>query len=76
VAHDQQPIVLLGDCQTLGGYPKIAHVITVDLPRAAQLRPNEEVRFRLISPEEARALFLARERDLERFRRGLQFHFL
>src|SRR6202043_369372 len=33
-----QPILLLGDCQTIGGYPKIAHVITVDLPVAAQLR--------------------------------------
>ena len=34
VANDGQPILLLGDCQTIGGYPKIAHVITVDLPRS------------------------------------------
>jgi antagonist of KipI len=71
VANDRQPIVLLGDCQTIGGYPKIAHVITVDLPRAAQLRPNDTVRFREVSPAEASALFLEREEDLCRFRIGL-----
>ena len=36
------PVVLLGDCQTIGGYPKIVHVITVDLGHAAQdARPLE-----------------------------------
>ena len=45
VPPNGKPILLLGDCQTIGGYPKIAHVITVDLPVAAQLRPGDEVRF-------------------------------
>lgn len=72
VAHDRQPILLLGDCQTLGGYPKIAHVITVDLPIAAQLRPNDRVRFREVDPAEARALFLERENDLRSFRAALR----
>ena len=71
VAHDGQPIVLLGDCQTIGGYPKIAHVITVDLPRAAQLRPNDTVRFQEVTAAEATALFAEREKDLQRFRIGL-----
>jgi len=71
VAHDGQPIVLLGDCQTIGGYPKIAHVITVDLPLAAQLRPNDTVRFEEVTPAEAAALFAERENDLRRFRVGL-----
>jgi len=71
VANDGQPILLLGDCQTIGGYPKIAHVITVDLPRAAQLRPNDTVRFEEVTPTEAGALFAGREKDLERFRVGL-----
>jgi len=71
VAHDGQPIVLLGDCQTIGGYPKIAHVISVDLPRAAQLRPNDTVRFQKLSFAEAGTLFAERERDLQRFRVGL-----
>lgn len=72
IAHDGQPILLLGDCQTLGGYPKIAHVITVDLPRAAQLRPNDTVRFQSVTTEDAEALFAERELDLARFRVGLQ----
>jgi antagonist of KipI len=66
------PIILLGDCQTIGGYPKIAHVITVDLPLAAQLRPDDSVRFREVTLAEAVALCRARELDLERFRIGLQ----
>jgi allophanate hydrolase len=40
-----QPIVLLADAQTAGGYPKIATVISADLPRLATRRPGETVRF-------------------------------
>ncbi len=72
VAHDGQPIVLLGDCQTIGGYPKIAHVITVDLAWAAQLQSGDTVRFQEVSLAEAAALAQERSRDLERFRVGLQ----
>jgi antagonist of KipI len=66
-----RPILLLGDCQTIGGYPKIAHVITIDLSIAAQLRPGETVRFQEISLSEAHRLLFGREQDLERFRIGL-----
>jgi antagonist of KipI len=69
------PILLLNDCQTIGGYPKIAHVITVDLPIAAQLCPGDRVRFTKVSLRDAHALLLERERNLEQFRRGLEFHF-
>jgi antagonist of KipI len=67
----QVPILLLGDCQTIGGYPKIAHVITVDLPIAAQLRTGDEVQFQETSISEAHSLLLRREEDLARFRIGL-----
>jgi len=66
-----QPILLLGDCQTIGGYPKIAHVITVDLGMAAQLRAGDRVRFSEVSLDDAHRLLLQRERALERFRIGL-----
>jgi antagonist of KipI len=69
-----QPIVLLGDCQTIGGYPKIAHVVTVDLPIAAQLRPGDQVRFREASLGEAYRLLAERNHDLEQFRVGLELH--
>ncbi|HMJ04878.1 MAG TPA: biotin-dependent carboxyltransferase family protein [Chthoniobacterales bacterium] len=71
VPPNGQPILLLGDCQTLGGYPKIAHVITVDLPLAAQLGSGATVRFAEISLPEAQRLYLEREGDLERLRIGL-----
>ena len=66
-----KPILLLGDCQTIGGYPKIAHVITVDLRVAAQLRAGDGVRFFEGSLQDAHRLLMERERDLERFRIGL-----
>jgi antagonist of KipI len=70
-----QPILLLGDCQTIGGYPKIAHVITVDLSVAAQLRAGDSVRFREISLAEAHRRLVERERYLEQFCRGIKLHF-
>jgi antagonist of KipI len=66
-----KPILLLGDCQTIGGYPKIAHVITVDLGIAAQLRAGDDVRFLEVSLEDANRLLLERKHDFERFRIGL-----
>lgn len=71
VPPNGEPILLLGDCQTLGGYPKIAHVVTVDLPAAAQLRPGDAVRFAEISLAEAQQLLSEREEDVQRFRVGL-----
>jgi antagonist of KipI len=66
-----KPILLLGDCQTIGGYPKMAHVITVDLGGAAQLRAGDGVRFSEVSLQDAHRLLIQRERDLERFRIGV-----
>jgi antagonist of KipI len=68
-----QPIILLGDCQTIGGYPKIAHVITVDLPVAAQLRAGDTMRFQEVSLAGAHRLLSERQQELERFRIGLSF---
>ena len=66
-----KPILLLGDCQTIGGYQKIAYVITVDLGIAAQLRAGDRVCFSEVSLQDAHRLLMERERDLERFRIGL-----
>jgi antagonist of KipI len=52
---DGQPIVLLADAQTIGGYPVLGQVIAADLPRAAQLRPGEPVCFEPVTLAEARA---------------------
>lgn len=49
-----EPLVLLADRQTTGGYPKIATVATVDLPLLAQVVPGDRVRFREATLMEAR----------------------
>jgi antagonist of KipI len=72
VPPNGKPILLLGDCQTMGGYPKIAHVITVDLPIAAQLWPGDLVRFHEVSLVEAQELLREREEDFARFRVGIE----
>lgn len=58
---DGQPIILLADRQTTGGYPKMAQLITVDLPSTAQLRPGGRVRFKPCSREEAATKLIQRE---------------
>ncbi len=50
------PIVLLADRQTTGGYPKIATVISADLPAMGRLRPGGKVAFEKVSVEEAQAI--------------------
>ncbi|UHQ21744.1 biotin-dependent carboxyltransferase family protein [Lysobacter sp. 5GHs7-4] len=52
---DGRPIVLLADAQTVGGYARLGHVIAADLPRLAQLRPNQHLRFRACNAAEAQA---------------------
>jgi biotin-dependent carboxylase-like uncharacterized protein len=56
-----QPILLMADRQTTGGYPKIATVITADLPLAGQLAPGDEVAFSACTRADA----IAAQRALE-----------
>ncbi|MGI4834245.1 MAG: biotin-dependent carboxyltransferase family protein [Janthinobacterium lividum] len=56
-----QPLVLLADCQTTGGYPRLAHVVAPDLAQLAQARPGAALRFAEVSLAEAHALYLAQE---------------
>jgi 5-oxoprolinase (ATP-hydrolysing) subunit C len=59
-----RPIVLMAERQTTGGYPKIATVASIDLPRLAQAMTGAPVRFKLISQDEAETLYLAQSRAL------------
>lgn len=71
VPADGQPILLMADCATTGGYPKVGCVASVDLPLAAQLRPGTKLRFAAISLEEAQSLFRQREDDIARLKVGI-----
>lgn len=62
VPTDGQPIVMMADRQTVGGYTKIATVISVDLPKLSQARPGMKVRFVRVGVDLAQTLYL---RNLE-----------
>jgi antagonist of KipI len=62
-----EPILLMADRQTAGGYPKIASVIAADLPLAGQLAPGDSIEFALCSRHEAASALIHRERSLLRF---------
>ncbi|HHY92714.1 MAG TPA: biotin-dependent carboxyltransferase, partial [Firmicutes bacterium] len=61
-----QPIVMLADRQTTGGYTKIATVISADLFRIGQAKPGDKVRFAAVSRQEAIALLREQEEKLQR----------
>ena len=68
VSGDGQPIVLMADRGTAGGYAKIATVITVDVWRLAQAAPGDSVRFREATLAEAREALRAQREWLDRIR--------
>jgi biotin-dependent carboxylase-like uncharacterized protein len=61
-----QPIALMAEHPTIGGYPRIGHVAAVDLPTLAQRRPGDAVRFAEIGLDEAQTRYLEREHALAR----------
>ncbi|GEN35678.1 biotin-dependent carboxyltransferase family protein [Aneurinibacillus danicus] len=75
VPPEGQPIALLADRQTAGGYPKIAQIISVDLPVIAQVKPGEKIRFQEVSLEEAEALYLAREKQIQQVKQGIALRY-
>ncbi len=52
---DGVPYILLAECQTIGGYPRIGSVVPADLPKVAQAAPGTAFRFRFLSVAEADA---------------------
>jgi biotin-dependent carboxylase-like uncharacterized protein len=54
ITPDGQPIVMMRDCPTIGGYPKIGTVFSLDLSKLAQLRPGQTIHFAPMSLAEAR----------------------
>jgi antagonist of KipI len=65
-----EPILLMADRQTAGGYPKIGCVIAADLPLAGQLAPGDFIEFDICPRQQAAAALIARERPLLRLADG------
>ena len=53
VTHEGDPIILMADAQTIGGYPRIARICAADIPLLAQTRPGVKIQFKEISAEES-----------------------
>jgi len=66
-----KPIVLLNDRQTVGGYAKIATVISVDIPVIAQCKMGDKVRFEAISVTKAQRLYRKQEKQYRTWRHML-----
>jgi antagonist of KipI len=62
----------MADHQTSGGYPRIAHVVSTDLPILAQLGTTNKINFQMISLTEAENLALEFERDLSLLKVGVK----
>ena len=68
VPADGNPIIMLADHGTIGGYPKIATVISVDLDNLAQIPPNSEISFKEVYLEEAEQLYKKQSKELNKYR--------
>ncbi len=67
VTNDGLPVILGVDGQTIGGYPKIVHVIRADLDLLGRLRPGDGVRFARVNTDEANAAARARAAMLKQW---------
>ena len=72
VPKDGQPIIVMRDAQTTGGYPKIAAVITPDVSLLGQARPNDVIIFSEISISQARDKFMKFQKLLSSLRKFLR----
>ncbi len=66
VPPDGNPIVLMADCQTTGGYARFGQIVKADLPKFAQLRPGARIRFYVLSIDEAVKKIIKIEREMEK----------
>jgi antagonist of KipI len=62
---DGQIIILMADHQTTGGYPKIGHIVSADLPKLAQLSAGDAVTFKQVELATAESLYIHQQKESE-----------
>lgn len=72
IPPDGNPIILLADRATAGGYPKIAHVSYADIPKLVQLKPSDRVRFKKITLKEAENLYFEKEKYIKELKKSVK----
>ena len=71
ITHEGNPIILMADAQTIGGYPRIARICAADIPLLAQTRPDVKIRFNEISEEDSTNRFKELSRKMKRLKSGI-----
>jgi antagonist of KipI len=67
-----EPIILMADAQTVGGYPVVAHVASIDLGKVAQMQVGQRLQFAEISLDEAHRLLKEHSKNLEQLKVGIR----
>jgi antagonist of KipI len=68
-----QMIILMADHQTTGGYPRIGNVASSSLPTLAQVSSGESIIFELVTHEEAEAIYLQQQQNLQQLQNACNF---
>jgi antagonist of KipI len=68
-----QLIILMADHQTAGGYPRVAHIISAHLPLLAQKKPNDVIKFKMTSLEEAEKKSVSQKKYLRQLQIACKF---
>lgn len=72
IPPDGNPIILLADRATAGGYPKLAHVASCDIEKLVQLKPSDKIKFEKITLKEAEKLYLEREKYIKELKKAVK----
>jgi len=76
VTNEGGLVLLTADCQTTGGYPRIAQVAAIDLPLCGQLKPGDVINFAEISWKEAEKLYIQQQLELKKIAAAIKFRML
>jgi antagonist of KipI len=71
VTHEGDPIILMADAQTTGGYPRIARICAADIPLLAQTKPGVKIRFKEINAEESSDRCNNLSRSMKKLKNGI-----
>ncbi|WP_444903762.1 biotin-dependent carboxyltransferase family protein [Microbulbifer sp. CnH-101-E] len=71
IPNNGEPIISFIEGQTIGGYPRIAHIIRADLHRLGQLKAQDKINFQLVNQAQAREILLKKMKYLENLKNNL-----
>ncbi len=71
VTHEGDPIILMADAQTTGGYPRIARICAADISLLAQTRPGSKISFKEIGEEESASRCIDLSRSMKKLKNGI-----